>query len=105
MKILAMILLLPALAIGADVSHKWDAVVNADGYRLYQSIDNGITWAQSGADAVNTTATALNVPDSGLVLFKVSAFNAVGETIREWSGSWYNGDWKPVNSPSGNGIE
>ena len=99
------IFLFSTVAPGADVVHKWDTTINADGYRLYQSVDNGVTWVQVGLDTTETTMVALGVPDSGLVLFRVSAFNAVDETIREWSGSWYNGDWKPINSPGGAGIE
>lgn len=105
MIVLGILCIASSFAYAADVGHKWDAVDGADGYRLYQSVDNGVTWVQTGSDVTTTTMTAIGVPDTGLVLFRVSAFNASGETIREWSGSWYNGDWKPLDSPSGNGIE
>ena len=105
-KLLVAVLLLGItnFAYAADVTLKWDASANATGYKIYQSTDNGSSW-DSGTDVGDVlTYTLSGVPDSGLVLFKVSAYNSQGEAVRSWSGAWYNGSWK-LDDPSGAGIE
>lgn len=103
--VLVTVLMLAPVAIrAADVNLKWDAVTEADGYKVYLSTDTGATWEEIG-DVTTNAATAQNIADSGLMLFRISAYNAQEETIRTWSGAWYNGDWKPVSDPGGAGIE
>ena len=104
--LLALLILTVATpAISADVVLSWNASAPATGYKLYQSVDQGATW-DAGTDVGNVTNhLILNVPDSGLVLFRVGAYNTFGESIRTWSGAWYNGDWQLPASVGGTGIE
>ena len=48
--------------------------------------------------------TYTGVPETGLVIFRVSAVNATGKATRTESGAWYNHLWKPLGSPSGGAI-
>lgn len=101
--ILGMVLL-PILSNAADVPMEWKASPGATGYKIYKSEDMGVTW-DAGIDVGNvTTYTYLNVREDKLILFRASAYNAVGESIRSWSGAWYNHLWRPVNPVSGAGI-
>jgi len=97
---------LPKACHAADVTLTWDTVTGADGYRIYRSADQGATWIEVydlAAPAV--TVTLIGESDTGLLLYRVGAYNAQGETIRLWSGAFHCGDWKPIESPSGTGIE
>ena len=89
--------------LAADIDLNWDVSDGAVGYKVYQSVDTGQTWDEVG-DVVACT-TPLVVPDSGLVLFRVSAYNNQGEVIRCDAGAWYNGDWTPPAQPTGTGIQ
>jgi len=89
----------------ADVSLSWDPSDNATGYRIYTSTDGGQTW-DSGVDVGDVTEyTYTGVPDSGLVLFRVSAYNSSAEAIRYEAGAWYCAPWQPPNHPTGVGVE
>jgi hypothetical protein len=89
----------------ADVILKWDSVAEAASYKIYSSVDLGAIWIEEIEVTDSETATIKGVPDSGIVLFRVSAKNAKGEAVRTYSGAWYNGDWKPPKSPAAVGIE
>jgi len=83
---------------------EWVSVERATGYKIYISFDLGTTW-DTGTDVGNVLSKQLdNIPMSGLVLFRVGAYGKNGETIRYEFGTWYNGDWKPINAVSGVGI-
>jgi len=87
-----------------DVDLRWDASAGVTGYKIYMSTDNGTSWSVP-VDVGNTlNHTYTGVPDIGLILFRVSAYNTQGESIRFWSGAWYCEDWKPVLAPTGTGI-
>ena len=102
---LTVLFLLVAGCEAADVHLRWDAVDGATGYHAFMSVDTGLTWSQVGGDITSGTEVVVSdVPDNGLILFKVSAYNSNSESIREWSGAWYWGDLKPIQSPSGHGI-
>jgi len=97
----ALMLIFAVNCLAADVLLKWDAAQYATGYKLYISADNGVTW-DAGIDVGNVTQyTYLGVPDTGLQLFRVSAYNQYGETITAWAGSWFNGDWIPPTEALG----
>jgi hypothetical protein len=99
------ILFWPILASAADITLSWDAVQDATGYKIYASVDMGITW-DAGFDVGNvTTHVCLTQPDSGLILYRVSAYNDQGEAIRFEAGAWYNGSWRPPDKVRGSGIE
>lgn len=93
------------LAIGADVPLQWDVSVGATGYMIFTSVDGGVTW-DSGVDVGNVTTHVIgSVPDNGLILFRVGAYNSQGEAVQYKAGAWYNGSWKPPINPTGLGIQ
>jgi hypothetical protein len=94
-----------SVTLAADVTLKWDPSTGAVGYKIQKSIDLGVTWATSIDVGNLTTYKYLNVEDGVLVLFRSSAYNSVGESVRSWSGAWYDGRKKPVAAPGGQGIE
>lgn len=98
-----MICCFASFAYAIDVPLSWDAVSSADGYKVYQTDDIGVTWTMV-ADVTETNTTILNVPDTGLVLFRVSAYNSGCEVLRSWSGAWANKMWD-LDSPSGAGVQ
>lgn len=92
------------LAHAADITLSWDPSDGATGYKIYMSTDNGQTWGD-GLDLENVTEYQCHAPDAGLLLFRVSAYNDFGESIRNEAGAWYCGNWKPPIRPSGIGIQ
>ena len=97
--------LLSTTIFAADVILQWDPVADATGYKLYQSVDLGVIW-DVGVDVANvTTFVAQGVPDTGIVMFRVSAYNANGEAVRYSAGVFYCGDCNPPVSPSGLGMQ
>lgn len=101
--IIMFFVLFASIAYSADVTLTWDASDGAIGYKVYISVDNGVTWTEARDVENILICTLTNVPDKGLLLFKVSAYNANGEAVRDWSGAWFNGDWK-LDSAGGVGI-
>ena len=100
--ILFLTLTVPVFA--ADINLRWDPVVGAAGYKIYKSLDLGVTWSP-GMDVGNiTTSAVLNVEENILVLFRVSAYNSIEEAIRTEYGAWYDHRKKPIPKPSGLGI-
>lgn len=92
--LLTLALLLLALpCYSADLPLAWDARSEATGYKLQISTDMGATWGEI-RDAGNVqTYTWLGAPDTGLVLWRVSAYNATGEAWGTTKGAWYCGSW------------
>lgn len=95
----------------ADCQFVWKAVSGATGYELEYSTDQGATWTGRKATGALTPDangdviwTYTGVPETGLVLFRVSATNATGRATRLEYGAWYNHKWKPMASPAGGGI-
>lgn len=91
-------------AIAADVDLKWDAVTGATGYKVYKSEDNGATWGVPVDVGNVTTHKWLSVTDTKMVLFRVSVYSGTSESIRLWSGAWWDSRLKPLTSPGGNSI-
>ena len=104
--IVAILLILFGFSFGyaADVSLKWDASVGATGYKIYKSEDLGVTWSALVDVGNVTTYTYLNIIETKMVLFKVSAYNSLGESVRHWSGAWYDHTKRPILTPGGTGI-
>lgn len=97
--------LIPSLVFSADVTLKWDISERATGYKIYKSLDLGITWL-TPIDVGNVlTYTYTNIEENTLILFKASAYNIVGESVRTWSGAWFDNRKKPILSPSSQGIQ
>lgn len=98
------IVLMASVSFAVDIPLKWDASIGATGYKIYKSEDMGVTWG-TPVDVGNvTTYTYLAVIETKMVLFRVSAYSANGESIRYWSGAWYDQRLKPIASPTGLGI-
>ncbi|MBU2118643.1 MAG: hypothetical protein KJ954_13735, partial [Alphaproteobacteria bacterium] len=88
-----------------DVDLTWDASIGATGYKVYKSEDLGVTWA-TPIDVGNVLVYKyLGVIETKMVIFRTSAYNANEESIRKWSGAWYDFTKKPINSPGGTGIQ
>jgi len=102
LKILLSTLIFLGIAVSsfaADVEMGWNEVADATGYKVYMSLDQGQTWeqpvdvgmAQQDPDnPLRRVYTYTDVPEDRLILFKGSAYNDDGESIREWSGAWYD---------------
>ncbi len=102
----------------ADILVTWNASAGATGYKLEYSIDNGGTWSTpldigmvQPIDYVSGTTHFLlcsynwiGLPDTGLVLVRVTAYNAVGPITRTDAGAWFNKSWAPPIAPKGVGI-
>jgi len=92
------------MAMAVDVNLKWAAAPNSTGYKIYKSLDNGATW-DAGIDVgLVTEHIYLGVEETGLVLFRVGAYNAAGEAISYWSGAFYNYLWMPPLTARGLGV-
>jgi hypothetical protein len=92
-------------ALAADVSMAWDAVNGATGYKIYMSTDLRATW-DTGLDVGNVTSFVYpNVDETLPADFKISAYNANGESISDWRGAWYDHTKLPVDYPSGLGVQ
>lgn len=103
--VLMFVLMLASFACAATVTHRWDEVAAADGYRLYMSTDMGENWTMVADEITTNEFTLEGLPEDVLLLFRVSAYNSSGESIRMWSGSWYDHRLKPLEPPGGNGIQ
>ncbi len=95
-------MILAGVSFATDIKIGWDITPAATGYKVYESVDQGATWRQV-LDTNSTNAT-IAMPDHGLVLLRVSAYNRSGETIRMGSGIWFNGDWLPPKRPKDVGV-
>ena len=100
-----LILFLAAPVWAADITLGWDAVTDVTGYRMYRSVDGGVTWTMAQEVGNVTEVTLTGQPDTGIVLYRVAAYNANGEAVRTWSGAWYNKEWQPPANPGGAGID
>lgn len=114
MKALSIISLLIAMVLSAlnsinahaaDVVLSFDPVDGATGYRIEMSQDLGITWGMSQDTVGMTTHTFTGAPEDSLLLFRVAAYNDVQESVRTYSGAWYDHRLVPMDSPSGAGIQ
>jgi hypothetical protein len=101
-----MVLFVGGMAEAASKIITWDAQTDANGFQIYQSVDTGVTWTFVKTIADPTaTSTTVTAPDSGLVLYRVSAYDSNAESIKYESGAWYNGDWLPLQAPTNIGIQ
>jgi len=114
-------LLLTAMSLqAADINVTWTASPGNPGYKMEYSTDNGTTWSApkdvgqiTPVDYVTASGTHLLVctylwkglPDNGLIIIRVSAYNAVGLATRTDAGAWYNKSWSIPAIPGGVGIQ
>jgi len=93
------------IAQAEDVTLAWDASKGATGYKLYKSVDLGITWTEPIDVGLVTEYTYKDVEETGLILFRASAYNAQGEAIAYDAGAWYNFLWRLPESAGGLGVK
>lgn len=94
---------LPVMA--ADVTLQWDAQADATGFRIYRSVDAGITWTMAQEVGNVTETTLTGQPDTGIVLYRAAAYNGNGESIRRNAGAWFWNDApQPPSQPTGTGV-
>ena len=98
------LILIPALSFGATVPLKWDTALGATGYKIYQSVNAGQTWTLVQDVGNVLSYTILNAPDTGLVLYRLGAYNAQGEVVRTNAGAWFNGALTLPGNPGGVGV-
>ncbi|MCP4987094.1 MAG: hypothetical protein GY928_13915 [Colwellia sp.] len=96
-------LLLPVALYAKDLHLTWDVEPNATGYVIRHSVDLGINW-EPYITVPNNLAT-YTVPDTGIILIQVGAYNVNGRMWRRDSGFFYNGDWKKPNQSNNIGMQ
>ncbi len=102
--IIAIIFLSSSWAFADTVTLRWDASIGATSYKLYTSVDQGVTW-NAGIDVGNVTQYVLiNVSGTVFVMFKVSALNGTVESVTHWMGAWYDGRKRPPDYTVGLGA-
>ena len=99
------VLALSNFSAAADVELSWDPNPELDiaGYKVYQSLDVGQNWAVV-ADTNATNISLHGISDTGLILFRVSAYDNQDESIRHNAGAWFNNDWVLISNPKSSGI-
>ena len=102
-KLIFLALLIPSFVFAADVKLDWDASAGATGYKVYMSLDKGVTWL---APLTTTTKPFVypGVPEDKEIKFKISAFNGVTEAVNNYAGVWYDHRALLLN-PTGFGIK
>jgi len=99
-----MMFLWTGMVFAADITLKWEASTDATGYKIYKSLDLGVTW-DAGIDVGNvTTHVYTGVEETGIVLFRMGAYNSFGEAIMYWAFAGYNHLWRPPLSAQGLGV-
>ena len=99
---LGLILLYSGQAWAADKVISWDASPDATGYKVY--VYDGTAW-DTGTDVGGVLTYTVTIPDTGLVLVRIDAYNANGDSVPNWRGVWYWGDLKPPDPPGSIGIQ
>lgn len=107
------------MASAADILVSWNTSQGATGYILEASTDNGATWSTkkdvgqitpktytSGSETLSLCSyTWTGLPDTGLVLIRVKAYNDYGTTTNTRAGSWFNKAWQAPAEAKGVGIQ
>ena len=99
-----LLLLVSYTSHAADIRLKWNPVETATSYKVFISLDTGVTWG-SGIDAGGATEhVIIDLPEDALILFKVGAYNEYGANICHWAGAWYDHRRRPPDPVWGLGI-
>ena len=83
--------LMPTLAGAWTETYSWGAVIGATSYTVEKSVDAGTTWTLEAAPTEPSLTYTGTEP--GLTIFRVSACNANGCTLRTADGLWHNEAW------------
>lgn len=102
--VLLLILMVATVAHAADITLTWEKIAGAVGYRIYISDDFGATWSILTDAGDTNTITIKSIADDKFLLFRIGAYAKYGETVRYFSGAWYNGAWKPLDIVKNLGI-
>lgn len=98
------LLIAPLLSHAANLTLAWTGHINATHYRIYRSVDGGVTWSQDDPDiaqpvpfpaSAEVTAMIQGVPEDKLVLFRASALRNTSELITHHQGAWYDHRLRP----------
>lgn len=100
-----LISVLSGFVFSADLKLSWDPSDGATGYRVQISTDLGKTWSEPNDAGDSVTLTWMGAPDTGLILFRVSAYNSQGEAVNYNKGAWYRGDRGAPAMASSLGLE
>ena len=92
---------LPAWAWTATYS--WSPATGATSYKVEKTVDQGATWTLVASPT--TPTYAYTGTETGLVLFRVSACNANGCTVRSADGLWHNEAWQPPSAATNLGVQ
>lgn len=76
-------------ALADQVTLNWNIAAGVSGYKVYKSIDKGVTWVFV-VDAP-TNSIIITVEGDKLVLIKVTTMVGTLETPNNWRGAWYDG--------------
>jgi hypothetical protein len=101
--VLVLLLALAAPAHAWTATYTWAPSSGATGYKVEKSSDGGATWtvvASPTSATLNYTGT-----ETGLTLFRVSACNGAGCTVRAADGLWHNEAWQPPAVPANLGVQ
>lgn len=101
---IALILATAAPAFAWTATYSWAPSTGATSYKLEKSADNGSTWTVVNA-AIATTSFAYTGTEPALVLFRVSACNSNGCTVRSGDGFWHDESKTPPASPSSLAVQ
>ena len=89
----------------AEVTLSWDEQVGTS-FRIYRSTDLGETWTMVRETGHVNECTLEDQPDTGIVLYRIGAFNAIGESVRYTAGAWAWPDApSPPSDPTGAGVQ
>jgi hypothetical protein len=90
---LALLLLLPGMALAGPQVISWSDVSGATSYGVEASADLGTSWTAvtptvGPACTSGTCSATVNAPATGYWLVRIVARNAVGSTVRYTAGPW-----------------
>jgi hypothetical protein len=101
-----LILIVASTCSAADITLNWDPSDGAVGYRIYVVIAYDHSESSESIDVGNVLTYQRNgLPDTGLTMFRVSAYNNQGEIICYKTYALYCGEWKTSAVPTGVGIQ
>jgi len=111
--LVVLFLSLPTFALAEEVKIQWRVANGATGYKVAMSTNAGESWEERDAGTVLSNCDGLGVetdcanftwvdaPSTGLVIFRVGAYNQTGEAWQMKNGAWFNGSWTLPSTPRG----
>ena len=84
-------------------TYSWAPVTGATFYKIEKTVDQGAAWTLAASPTAPTYTYTGTEP--GLVLFRISACNANGCTVRSADGLWHNEAWQPPLAATNLGVQ